>query len=111
MAAYAITGDVKYCDGAALGANWMHGSNPQERPYTTGIGHTPLTALLDLESWRTGGNMYDEPVPGHSIYGNIGAISTGMASRVFGLFQGSRQHTGDSYAGAAIAQMPPPWNY
>ena len=62
--AYAITGDVKYRNGAALGVNWMHGSNPQGRPYSTGIGHTPLTTLLDLESWRNGGNKYDEPVPG-----------------------------------------------
>ena len=63
-AAYALTGDKKYRDGALLGVNWMHGSNPQGRPYTTGIGHTPTTAVLQLSSYSSGGNKFEEVVPG-----------------------------------------------
>merc|ERR1711871_1849547 len=42
-AAFAATGDTRYRDGALLGVNWMHGGNPLGRPFTTGLGHTPMT--------------------------------------------------------------------
>jgi len=106
-AAFAVTGDTKYRDGALLGVNWMHGSNPLGRPFTTGLGHTPMTAVLSLPSYAEGGNVHDEPIPGITIYGIIGAVTQTAATRVFGLFDDARSN--DPYNGAAIAQLPPPY--
>ena len=106
-AAFAVTGDTKYRDGALLGVNWMHGSNPLGRPFTTGLGHTPMTAVLSLPSYTEGGNVHDEPIPGITIYGIIGAVTQTAATRVFGLFDDARSN--DPYNGAAIAQLPPPY--
>ena len=99
--AYGITGEQRFRDGALLGASWMHGTNPQGRPYTTGIGATPLTSLLHLPS-----RQHDEPVPGITIYGNVGAVAHAAATRVYGLFQPTRP----DYDGMALSQLPPPFD-
>ena len=100
-AAYRLTNDARYRDGALHGVSWMHGTNPMGRPFTTGIGSTPMMSLLHLPS-----EFFTEPVPGITIYGIIGAIAQSAASRVYGLFEGGR----DGYAGSSLAQMPPPWD-
>ena len=47
-----------------------------------------------------------EVVPGLTLYGNIGAVASAAATRVYGLFEDSRS----DYAGFSAAQMPPPYN-
>jgi hypothetical protein len=35
--------------GALVGVNWMQGSNPLGRPFTTGLGHTPMVSKTILK--------------------------------------------------------------
>ena len=106
VAAFVLTGNVKYRDGALLGVNCLNGANPQGRPLTTGLGSTPMASILHLPSTTNEVDPSIEVVPGLTLYGNIGAIATVAATRVFGLFEGSRS----DYDGSNTAQLPPPYN-
>eukprot|EP00040_Diaphanoeca_grandis_P022074 m.118090 g.118090 ORF g.118090 m.118090 type:complete len:1316 (+) comp28633_c0_seq1:254-4201(+) len=102
--AYRLTGSEVYRSAALHGASWMHGANPQGRPYTTGIGSTRLSTLLHLPSFL---RRDTEPVPGLTIFGNIGSIASGVVDMVYGLYAAARN---DGYAGSQLPQLPPPWN-
>ena len=105
VAAWRLTGDARYRAAALTCVDWMHGANPQGRVNTTGLGQNFVVNPLHDPSDTDG---LAEPVPGISIYGYTFGILYHARTEVCGLFA-SPNH-GANFDGAALAQLPPPWN-
>jgi hypothetical protein len=105
IAAWKITGEDRYRAGANHVVNWMSGANPQGRSLTTGLGSNYVVQPLHLPS---DSDAIADPVPGMTIYGYGFGIPFAARQAVYGLFQDA--NPGMSFNGAALAQLPPPWN-
>jgi len=66
LRAFALTGNKKYKDAAALACNVTCGGNPMDMSFTTGIGTKTPQAVLHHDSRRTGQKTPD----GITVYGN-----------------------------------------
>ena len=105
VAAWRLTGEARYRAGALTAVDWMHGANPQGRVNTTGLGQNFVINPLHDPSDTDG---LAEAVPGINIYGYSFGIVFNARTEVCGLF--ASPNAGAAFDGAALAQLPPPWN-
>ena len=105
VAAWRLTGETRFRAAALNAVDWMHGANPQGRVNTTGLGYNYPVNPLHLPSDVDG---IDDPVPGINLYGYTSGITYNARAEVYGLF--STPIPTDNFSGAALAQLPPPWN-
>jgi len=104
IAAWKLTGDQKYKDGAINGVDWMVGANPMGLSLTTGIGQHPIAAMLHLPSFIDG---IDEFVPGITIYGLTGFFPFANGTKVQAMIYNERND--HQFKGSAINFLPSPW--
>lgn len=105
IAAWRVTGESRFRAAALLAVDWMHGANPQGRVWTTGLGKNFVVHPLHLPADSDG---IADPVPGITIYGSNLGLPFDARSVVYGLFLDAQPNLG--FAGASLAQLPPPWN-
>ncbi len=105
VAAWRLTGEARYQSAALTAVDWMHGTNPQGRVNTTGLGHNYVVNPLHDPSDTDG---IADPVPGINIYGYTAGIPFNARTEVYGLFASA--NLGEAFGGAELAQLPPPWN-
>lgn len=65
IAAYYLTGDIRYRDAALLLNDWMCGANPMGKTFTSGLGKVAPVRVLSLPSYADG---ILEPLPGITLY-------------------------------------------
>jgi hypothetical protein len=105
VAAWRLTGEERFRNGALNAVDFMQGANPQGRSLTTGLGQNYVVHPLHLPSDSDG---IADPVPGITIYGYGFGVPYQARKTVFGLFE--NPDPSFAFNGMSIAQLPPPWN-
>ncbi len=101
VAAWRLTGDVKYRDAALLCNDWELGANPTNSSMTSGLGKNYPVRFLDLPSYSDG---IDEFVPGITQYRNTFGLSRPAVEMAWGLFYEKRQD--HDFKGCQISLLP-----
>ena len=83
VAAYELSGDRKYLDGAYLANDFHNGANPLGRSMTSGLGKVYPVVFLDLVSYD---GKYREFVPGITPYGNTFGLDRNAVKMVYGKY-------------------------
>lgn len=101
VAAHAITGEVKYLDGAGLANDFHNGANPFGMCMTSGLGTSYPVRFLDLPSYADG---IAEAVPGITPYRNTFGIARADIQLAHGLYLKPRPVL--NFSGAALSFLP-----
>lgn len=101
VAAHAITGEVKYLDGAYLANDFHNGANPFGMSMTSGLGISYPVRFLDLPSYADG---IAEAVPGITPYRNTFGIARADIQLAHGLYLKPRPVL--NFPGAVLSLLP-----
>ena len=91
IAAWRLTGDVKYRDAALLANDWQLGANPAGSSMTTGLGRNYPVRFLDLPSYQDG---IEEFIPGISPYRYVFGQNRCAVETGYGLYVSQREDHG-----------------